>query len=161
MNKIILGFITAGFLSGCSVNSEQNLADTTESADKNVVVTDSMTDNFKGKGVMRSTSIYFENDSTFISSDYDSVIAHIKQAISHDPDLKVIIHAHADKTGDSKYNTKLSKKRADSILARLKLSEDTYRRVSLDFFGEDEPRCESDSEVGLSCNRRVDVYLLK
>tara|TARA_Y100001934_G_C12038021_1_gene624654 strand:+ start:102 stop:587 length:486 start_codon:yes stop_codon:yes gene_type:complete len=161
MNKIILGFIAAGFLSGCSVISEPNLADTTESADKNVVVTDSMTDHFKGKGVMRSTSIYFEIDSTLVPSDYNNVIAHIKQAVSHDPELKVIIHAHADKTGDREYNTKLSKKRADSVLARLNLSEDTYRRISLDFFGEDEPRCESDSEVGLSCNRRVDVYLLK
>ncbi len=159
MKKTFIASLTSLLIFGCSSTPQEK--DVTEEKNDDIEVSEGISKIQHADRAMRSVSVYFDTDSAILPKNYAHIIDKVRQALSHDPELKVFLHGHADKRGDKTYNVDLSKKRSENILKLLNLKEETYKRVSLDFFGEDEPRCVADSAAGLSCNRRVDIYLIK
>lgn len=151
------------FLSGCSSSIPNDIAETSSSSaiEDMIVTSEAIGSPFEGGRLIQSVAVYFQTDSSEISPDYINTVTEVRRAIAHDPNIKVYIHGHADQRGDRNYNMELSKRRASSLFDSLGVQQETYRRVSLEFFGEDNPKCESNTIEGLSCNRRVDIYLVK
>jgi len=159
-----ISLLAAGLLMGCSSATlhEDNVkkADEVIENESSVMVSDIMSSGSKEK-LLRSVSIYFDTDSSSLLPKDLSLLNEVRKALSHDSDLKLYLHGHADEAGDKDYNIALSKRRAEAILDALKLEKETHKRTSLDFFGEDNPRCMIDEKNDMSCNRRVDIYLIK
>lgn len=162
-HKILPLFLSALLMSGCASNTDaqDNTSEESIVSDKQIKTSEAISDFYEGDRLLRSIQVYFDTDSSVLPHKYNDTISLIRQALSHDSEIKLYIQGHADKRGDRDYNTKLSRKRAEAIIAALELQEGTYKRVGIDFFGEDEPRCKSDTQESLSCNRRVDIYLVK
>lgn len=159
----LISIIVATALVACSatqteLNPEEKEVLVSSDRISNVEINDALNTN---SSLIRSVPLYFDTDAYAVKDSHSDTLRQIKLALSHDPDLKIYIQGHADELGDQKYNIALSKKRAESILGHLELSKETYKRVGVDFFGEDKPRCKSQDAEGLSCNRRVDIFLVK
>lgn len=152
-------------LSGCTLfNKETHV--TNDIQDNKIEVSGTKDDPIfsellKSGRLLQVAAIYFDTDSSTIKSDYSNLINKTRIALSHNPELSVYIHGHADSTGESNYNKELSESRALAILTSLGLSKETHRRINVDFFGENQPLCDNDTSEGLSCNRRVDIYIIK
>jgi outer membrane protein OmpA-like peptidoglycan-associated protein len=164
VKKIVLSVIASTIIMGCSsVSNEVDVKDDV------LVSSHAIDEDFDGvvedligaERLIRSVEVYFETDTSNIPEKYTTLLDNVKKALSHDSNLKLYIQGHADERGESKYNIDLSKKRAAEIIKRMNLNKDTYKRISIDFFGEDKPRCNMVSEEALSCNRRVDIFLVK
>jgi outer membrane protein OmpA-like peptidoglycan-associated protein len=164
VKNIILSIIASTLIVGCSStdtksNKKNEVLVSNHSIDRDFEGT--VEDLLEEEHLIRNVEIYFDTGSSVIPEQYAGILNDVKRALSHDPKLKLYIQGHADKTGESNYNIELSKERAWKIIKEMKLNKDTYKRISIDFFGEDKPRCDVDSKEGLSCNRRVDIFLVK
>ena len=84
-----------------------------------------------------SKDIVFTIGSTYIRKAEDAKLASLVEWLNANPDFSVVVVGYADKkTGSSKGNLELSKKRANAVAARLmKLGVDESR-VSIDFKGD-------------------------
>lgn len=76
---------------------------------------------------------------------------------SSDKGSFVIVRGFADKTGSTKYNLTLSKKRAQSVYEYLKENGVSAYQISYGYFGKEEPVFLDRSETYQSQNRRVDI----
>ena len=63
----------------------------------------------------------------------------------------------ADNVGNDDYNMKLSKRRAESVVAYLKSKGVAGNRFSVEAFGETRPRFDNSTKEGQAKNRRVEI----
>lgn len=73
------------------------------------------------------------------------------------PDTELMIEGHTDNVGNDDYNMKLSKRRADSVVAYLKSKGVQGSRFSVQAFGETRPRFDNSTKEGQAKNRRVEI----
>ena len=73
------------------------------------------------------------------------------------PDTELMIEGHTDDSGAAEYNMKLSKRRADSVVAYLKAHGVAGNRFSVKAFGETAPRFDNATKDGQTKNRRVEI----
>ncbi|MCE4053412.1 OmpA family protein [Pseudomonas sp. Au-Pse12] len=83
----------------------------------------------------------------------------VAKAVEGDPKTAVLILGHADATGPSLANQKLSRDRAQSVAAIFSLSGLKQDRLMLRGMGGVMPRAANDSPQGRSLNRRVEIML--
>ncbi|KAF0863282.1 OmpA family protein [Pseudomonas sp. LD120] len=83
----------------------------------------------------------------------------VAKAVEGDPKTAVLILGHADATGPTLANQKLSRERAQSIAAIFSLSGLKQDRLMLRGMGAVMPRAANDSPQGRSLNRRVEIML--
>ncbi len=83
----------------------------------------------------------------------------VAKAVEGDPKTAVLILGHADATGPTLANQKLSRDRAQSIAAIFSLSGLKQDRLMLRGMGAVMPRAANDSPQGRSLNRRVEIML--
>ncbi|MNY37604.1 putative lipoprotein YiaD precursor [compost metagenome] len=81
------------------------------------------------------------------------------KVIETDPKTAVLILGHADSSGASAANQKLSQERAQSIAAIFRLSGLQRDRLSLRGMGSVMPRAANDSQEGRALNRRVEMLV--
>lgn len=104
--------------------------------------------------------VRFVFDKTMIiSSDEEILQQAIHDARSH-PDLKVSIRAHADRSGSDEYNMRLSRRRAEAVLARLASAGiDQSRLYIVEAVGETKPLLPTSNGVKEQENRVVEIDL--
>lgn len=103
-------------------------------------------------------SIFFETGKTEIKSEYKDRIAAVALFLKNDPNSKLLIVGHADKTGKQKVNIQLSKKRAENVRSILVYEFDiSPDRIQVQSKGNTIPL--SKDEYNL--NRRVDFTFYK
>lgn len=73
------------------------------------------------------------------------------------PDTDLMIEGHTDNVGNDDYNMKLSKRRAESVVAYLKSKGVAGNRFSVEAFGETRPRFDNSTKEGQAKNRRVEI----
>ncbi|MFK3645285.1 OmpA family protein [Pseudomonas protegens] len=83
----------------------------------------------------------------------------VAKAVEGDPKTAVLILGHADATGPTLANQKLSRDRAQSVAAIFSLSGLKQDRLMLRGMGSVMPRAANDSPQGRSLNRRVEIML--
>ena len=72
-------------------------------------------------------------------------------------DTELMIEGHTDDTGAADYNMKLSKRRADAVVAYLKAQGVASNRFSVKAYGETRPRFDNSTKEGQVKNRRVEI----
>ena len=99
--------------------------------------------------------IHFDFDKASIRSDSTSLLNEIATALKNNPLWTLKITGHTDSIGDSGYNLKLSKKRADSVKAALVKRGITADRLATVGAGASAPVASNKNLQGRALNRRV------
>lgn len=111
-----------------------------------------------GSGAIYFPPVFFMTAKSDISSANYDKFATIARELKSNPDIKVSIVGHADKTGKRDANMKLGMKRAEAVKDHLvKNYGISADRISIESRGQDEPLSLNDKM--LQVNRRVDVKI--
>lgn len=112
--------------------------------------------------IVINDKILFEVDKAVIRPESFDLMNEITQVVQDNPRIKKIsIEGHTDDDGSAKYNKKLSKKRADSVMAYLVEHGVEATRLVAAGFGEDVPLVPNDSPENKEKNRRVEFLILE
>jgi len=105
-----------------------------------------------------STQIFFDTNSAQISKEsrkqMDEILAALKSEELNNAQIR--IEGHTDSIGDSGYNLKLSRRRAEAVYQYLKKGGIKENLLSFTGKGDTEPVADNATEKGRKQNRRVD-----
>ena len=101
--------------------------------------------------------IYFEYDSTQISSDYRSAIEAHSLYLQQNPNTYITLEGHADERGSREYNLALGEGRAKAVKQQMLLLGATSNQIRLVSYGEERPANEGHDDMSWQQNRRVEI----
>lgn len=97
-------------------------------------------------------------DSASIPAEFDSEIDRIAALILENTGTVIEIAGHADASGDSVYNQRLSQRRAESVASALISRNATIAdRIKAVGYGETQPIATNETAQGREMNRRVEA----
>jgi OOP family OmpA-OmpF porin len=106
--------------------------------------------------------IHFELDSDEISSVSDGLLQEIARVMNDNPRLrKIRIEGHTDNQGAAAYNDGLSRRRAESVVARLVQYGVAAERLEAEGYGFARPVADNATEAGRAQNRRVEFNIIE
>lgn len=103
------------------------------------------------------SGVNFGFDSADLTSEATKNLDAVAEIFIEFPDTELMIEGHTDSVGDDNYNMKLSKRRADSVVAYLKSKGVAGNRFKVEAFGETRPRFDNKDKEGQAKNRRVEI----
>lgn len=106
-------------------------------------------------------NIFFDFDQATLKAESFPELNRIISAMKEKNTLEIEIAGHADATGPSAYNLKLSERRARSVASYLIDKGITQNRIAVVFRGEDSPIAPNTTPEGRRRNRRVEFKILK
>ena len=114
---------------------------------------------------MASTNLIFDDksgvnfafDSAELTADAKKNLNAVAEIFIEFPDTELMIEGHTDSVGDDNYNMKLSKRRADAVVAYIKSQGVAGNRFKVEAFGETRPRFPNDTKDNQAKNRRVEI----
>ena len=101
--------------------------------------------------------IYFEYDSTQISSDYRSTIEAHSLYLQQNPSTYITLEGHADERGSREYNLALGEGRAKADKQQMLLLGATSNQIRLVSYGEERPANDGHDDMSWQQNRRVEI----
>lgn len=103
----------------------------------------------------------FNFDKADLTADAIVKVNELGILLQENAQAKVILAGYTDNVGTKEYNTKLSQSRADSVRKYLveKMGIDP-NRITLNWFGFDDPAASNDTEEGRAMNRRVTSVIM-
>jgi len=112
------------------------------------------------RAVLAAYTIHFAYDRSDIRSSEKANLASVAQALSSDPNTKLLVEGNCDERGTEEYNRSLGERRALAAREALaKLGVDPMR-VETRSFGKDKPVDPGHDESAWAKNRRDDFVLL-
>jgi type II secretory pathway predicted ATPase ExeA/outer membrane protein OmpA-like peptidoglycan-associated protein len=113
-------------------------------------------------GNQKLETIFFEQDSAMIGSQYGAALRRIADALAKNPGTSAILEGHTDSSGEESYNLDLSSRRAIAVRNALvdELQVSTTRLAALGA-GAASPVQPNSSAAGRAYNRRVEVRLTR
>jgi OOP family OmpA-OmpF porin len=114
-----------------------------------------------GDAVIALNNIFFDFDKTTLKPESFPELNRIVTLMNERATMQVDIAGHADATGDAKYNSGLSKRRAGSVQKYLVGKGIAETRISVSFYGEDKPIESNATKEGRRKNRRVEFKIVK
>ncbi len=107
--------------------------------------------------ILDITDVLFEFDKSVIRTQYYPALNEWVKFFQDNPQVFAEIHGHADSTGPSDYNQRLSERRADAVVKYLtRNGVDASQLIPLGF-GESRPLVPNTSKEGQQKNRRVEL----
>lgn len=103
------------------------------------------------------SGVNFAFNSADLTADAKKNLNAVAEIFIEFPDTELMIEGHTDDIGAAEYNMKLSKRRADSVVAYLKAHGVAANRFSVKAFGETAPRFDNATKEGQAKNRRVEI----
>ena len=106
---------------------------------------------------LRNVSVFFEFDSSTLTSEAKDKLSAVGAVLAKHPDLKVRVEGNCDERGSEQYNLALGQRRADAAkkyLATLGVKSDQITAIS---FGAEKPKAQGHDEEAWKQNRRDDV----
>ena len=112
------------------------------------------------RAALAAYTIHFAYDRSDIRSSEKANLAAVAQALSSDPNTKLLVEGNCDERGTEEYNRSLGERRALAAREALaKLGVDPMR-VETRSFGKDKPVDPGHDESAWAKNRRDDFVLL-
>jgi OOP family OmpA-OmpF porin len=113
--------------------------------------------------VLTQKSFNFDFGSAQVLDSGEAILKEVAQDLKANPNLKIkiLIEGHADSTGSSKYNTKLSQKRADAVKNKLAEYGIEADKIETEAYGEDKPVATNETKEGRAKNRRVEIIFVQ
>ena len=111
--------------------------------------------------VLDERSLNFDFDKSNVKPEYYDLLNNIKEFVEQN-NYEITIVGHTDSIGSNAYNFKLSRRRAESVKAKLLefgLAED--RIVGIEAMGEEQPIATNETKEGRAQNRRVEFKLVQ
>ena len=111
--------------------------------------------------VLDERSLNFDFDKSNVKPQYYDLLKNIKEFVEQN-NYELTIVGHTDSIGSNAYNFKISRRRAESVKAKLLefgLSED--RIVGIEAMGEEQPIATNATREGRAQNRRVEFKLVQ
>jgi len=102
-------------------------------------------------------TIFFELDSTQISSEGLEILKEHGQFLGRNPNSIVRIEGHADERGSREYNLGLGERRAQSVKSVLLVQGAAADQISVVSYGEERPAVFGSDESAWSKNRRAEL----
>jgi outer membrane protein OmpA-like peptidoglycan-associated protein len=129
---------------------------TTGRETKNIVL-----DVLTTKTKMVFNNITFETNSAELNTESYAELNRLLNFLERNPDIKIEIAAHTDDIGSNEYNSRLSDKRAESVVKFLVSSNIAKNRVQSKGYGELQPMVPNDSDENRAKNRRVEIKIIE
>jgi len=107
--------------------------------------------------VVVRNEVLFDYNSTGLRSGSKSTLREMAQVFDRYDDTRIRIEGHADSTGSSSYNERLSERRASSVASYLENLGVGDSRLDTVGFGESRPRSSNSTSSGRQKNRRVEI----
>ncbi len=101
-------------------------------------------------------NLYFETGSAKIKGEAYPNLDKLATILKNNPDVKIAVHGHTDKTGNYDSNVKLSKERAASVKKYLSDKGVDMSRIKDEGHGPDIPMIDKDTKEAYEYNRRVE-----
>jgi outer membrane protein OmpA-like peptidoglycan-associated protein len=101
-------------------------------------------------------NLYFETGSAKIKAEAFPNLDKLASILNNNPDVKIAVHGHTDKTGNYDSNVKLSKDRAASVKQYLSNKGVNASRIKDEGHGPDIPMIDKDTKEAYDFNRRVE-----
>ena len=111
--------------------------------------------------VLDERALNFDFDKSNVKPQYFELLNNLKDFIEQN-NYEVTIVGHTDSVGSNQYNFGLSRRRAESVKAKLLefgLAEE--RIVGIEAMGEEQPIATNDTSEGRAQNRRVEFKLIQ
>ena len=102
-------------------------------------------------------TIYFEYDSSEISSDYRSTVEAHSLYLQQNPSTSVILEGHGDERGSREYSLALGERRAKAVKQQMLLLGANSNQIRLVSYGEERPASDGHDESSWQQNRRVEI----
>jgi outer membrane protein OmpA-like peptidoglycan-associated protein len=109
---------------------------------------------------MPAENILFATGKATIGRVYEEKLSYLANTLRNNPDLKIAISGHTDKTGSRAANELLSLKRANSVKSFFVNRGIAESRMLLTAVAADDPLVMSDTKNAKAQNRRVEIKLL-
>ena len=106
-------------------------------------------------------SIYFDSDKYNLDREDSITLSLIADSIQNYASYRLLIRGNTDADADSAYNIKLSQNRCNTVQQFLQLNGAKISNIELDWYGENKPIAENETESGKQQNRRVDIIVYK
>lgn len=107
-------------------------------------------------GTFIFTEVQFDTNKWDIKQGSKSTLDKIAKAMADNPDMKMDVQGHTDNTGSAGYNTKLSEKRAKSVVDYLVGKGVSPSRLTYKGYGPHYPIQPNETAEGRKLNRRVE-----
>ncbi len=151
-----------GLLAGCSSTTTEDDANKTTSADSTQGAEMSgagmATEMDAGQaGSLSKRVIYFEFDSSDVTSEARDIISSHAQNLSQNAKLSIVLEGHADERGTREYNVALGESRAKAVKQLLVVQGVSSAQIQVISFGEERPAAVGHDESAWSLNRRVEL----
>ncbi len=162
---IVLLIAVLGILAGCSSNSKKE-DDSSKTATSNTDATHGAemggsgmaTEMHSGQAdALSKRVIYFEFDSSDVTSEAREIISAHAQNLSQNANLSVVLEGHADERGTREYNVALGERRAKAVQELLVLQGVQPSQIQVISFGEERPAAVGHDESAWRLNRRVEI----
>ncbi|VAW91614.1 Tol-Pal system peptidoglycan-associated lipoprotein PAL [hydrothermal vent metagenome] len=153
-----------GLLAGCSSTTKEDDAgkSTTASADStqgaDMGGSGMATEMHSGQAdALSKRVIYFEFDSSDVTSEAREIISAHAQNLSQNANLSVVLEGHADERGTREYNVALGESRAKAVKQLLVVQGVSGSQIQVISFGEERPAAVGHDESAWGLNRRVEL----
>jgi outer membrane protein OmpA-like peptidoglycan-associated protein len=103
----------------------------------------------------------FQSGESALTKKYRDHLNLIATELLADPAVKVTLSGYADSKGDKAFNTPLSQKRAEAVKTYFVKKGIDKERITVLFFGEENPKGPNNTPQGLAINRRVEFKFTK
>ncbi len=173
MKKILIAFIFAASLAGCSTGVKLDTP-VDDKSGGSTSQSSGATDAMASKGVVTSVDlgsvggtaggpanvgkiVYFDFDSFMVKPEYNPVIeAHVKFLASRKTQ-KITVEGHTDASGGREYNLALGQKRAEAVRRAMALSGLADAQIEAVSFGKEKPAALGGDEDSMAKNRRAEI----
>jgi outer membrane protein OmpA-like peptidoglycan-associated protein len=106
-------------------------------------------------------NVFFDFDKAVLKPESFPELNRLVNMMMERGTMQVEVEGHTDATGPERYNLELSRRRAEAVVRYLSENGVPKNRLSVKFFGENNPIETNETPVGRSRNRRVEFKIDK
>jgi len=103
--------------------------------------------------------VYFEFDKAEITANSKLALDKLVQIFKEYPETNLLVEGHTDDKGAESYNLALSERRARAVGEYLKRYDISPSRLTINWYGETQPKVENTSDANRAENRRVEFAI--
>jgi outer membrane protein OmpA-like peptidoglycan-associated protein len=112
--------------------------------------------------IVISEQVLFETGTAAIRAESDGILGEVRRVLEGHPELVLVeIQGHTDATGSPELNRKLSRDRAEAVMAWLVSRGIAKERLRAVGHGADQPLADNESDAGREKNRRVEFRIVE
>lgn len=103
--------------------------------------------------------VFFATNMSNINSNSQLALDKLVKVFKEYPETNILIEGHTDDVGDAAYNETLSQKRANAVGNYLKGAGIGSSRLTMKWYGENQPKVPNTSDANRAENRRVEFAI--